>query len=198
MRLVLLLLTFSYQIAFSQKYLFNGKTDSVFYQNTTNSLFVKHGIPMSMDGALLISKTDDPKTYAVKVAKNQTLEAIIYILLYLENPETLEVEKVIIDKFPVYIKSGFPGDSLCLLGFNEKNNPLGIELKICGPLERGLTLLEYDIMFDNQVYSVKSSSLTDELRKKLALLPVGKEVVISALCRDLLNNTIRIKQKLVK
>lgn len=198
MRLVLLLLTVSYQIAFSQKYLFNGKTDSVFYQNTTNSLFVKHGIPMSMDGNLLISKTDDPKTYAVKVAKNQTPEAIIYILLYLENPETLEDEKVVIDKFPVYIKSDFSGDSLCLLGLNEKNNPLGIELKICGPLERGLTLLEYDIMFDNQAYSVKSSSLTDELRKKLALLPVGKEVVISALCRDLLNNTTRIKQKLVK
>jgi hypothetical protein len=198
MRLILVVFLVSHHIGFSQKYLFNGKTDSVFYQNTTNSFFVKQGVPMSMDGSLLISKTADPKTFAVKVAQAQTQESTIYILLYLENPETLEDEKVIIDKFPVYIKSGFSGDSLCLLGLNEKNNPIGIELKICGPLERGLTLLEYDIMFDNQVYSVKSSSLTDELRKKLALLPVGKEVVVSALFRDLLNNTIRIKQKLVK
>jgi hypothetical protein len=58
--------------------------------------------------------------------------------------------------------------------------------------------LEYDILFENQAYSVKSGTLTDEIRKKLASLPTGKEVTISALCRDLLNNTIRIKQKLLK
>ena len=198
MRLIIVVFLVSHQISFSQKYLFNGKTDSVFYQNTTNSFFVKQGVPMSMDGSLLIFKTDDPKTYAIKVSQAQTLESTIYILLYLENPETSEQEKVVIDKFPIHIKNDYPGDSLCVFELNEKNNSKEIELKICGPLERGLILLEYDIMFENQAYSVKSSELTDELRNRLAILPAGKEVIISALCRDLLNNTIRIKQKLVK
>ncbi|MBM3429904.1 MAG: hypothetical protein FJX99_02840 [Bacteroidetes bacterium] len=198
MRLILVVFLVSHHIGFSQKYLFNGKTDSVFYQNTTNSFFVKQGVPMSMDGSLLISKTADPKTFAVKVAQAQTQESTIYILLYLENPETSEQEKVVIDKFLIHIKNDYPGDSLCLVGLNEKNNPKEIELNICGPLERGLILLEYDILFENQAYSVKSGTLTDEIRKKLASLPTGKEVIISALCRDLLNNTISIKQKLFK
>ena len=72
------------------------------------------------DRSLLVSRTADPKTFAVKAAQDQTQRSTIYFLLYLENPETSEQEKEVMDKFLIHVKHVYPVDSLCLVGLNKK------------------------------------------------------------------------------
>jgi len=199
MRLIVFLLLLFPWLGFTQKYLFNGKTDSVFYKAITNTFLVKEGVPMSMDRILNISITEDPKLFTVVFSENQDVqESVVYIISYLENPETKEQEKVVIDKIPVRLRVDYPKDTICILNLKERENPDKIELKICGEHERGLKIISYEISFKNEVYSVKSGSLTNELRNKLLQLKTGEEITINVLYKDLLNKTDNVKQTIIK
>lgn len=199
MRLIVFLLLLFPWLGFTQKYLFNGKTDSVFYKAITNTFLVKEGVPMSMDRILNISITEDPKLFTVVFSENQDVqESVVYIISYLENPETKEQEKVVIDKIPVRLRVDYPKDTICILNLKERENPDKIELKICGEYERGLKIISYEISFKNEVYSVKSGSLTNELRNKLLQLKTGEEITINVFYKDLLNKTDNVKQTIIK
>lgn len=199
MRLILFLFLLNIFCVRSQLYLFNGLPDSTFYFNVCNSFFVNEGIPMSMDGMFLITRTQDPKVYAVTLNQQKdTPESIIYIVKFLENPETQEQEKVVIDKFPIKIVKENPVDSLCLVNLSTNSNSDDIELKWCGDFNRGLVIVEYDISFLNQVYSVKSSQLTKEIKNKLYNLAKGQEIKTRIVSKDLLNKYSVHKQSWIK
>ena len=154
---------------------------------------------MSMDGAVLIYSTEDPRVYAIKVNQlKQTEQAIIYILTYLQNPETQEQEKVFVDKFLVPIVEKEIKDSLCIENLSQELNPESIELKICGELNRGLKILEYELVLDNTVWAVKSNRLTDELRSQIFRLEKGNKITIKVMYKDLLNNAFQLTQVFTK
>ena len=195
MRLSLLLLILNCYYVTAQNYLFNGNGDTVLYKNVCNSFYIKTGVPMSMDGAVLIYSTEDPRVYAIKVNQlKQTEQAIIYILTYLQNPETDEQEKVFVDKLLVPIVEKEIKDSLCIENLSQELNIEGIELNICGELNRGLKILEYELVLDNTVWAVKSNRLTDEIRSQIFHLEKGNKITIKVTYKDLLNNSFQLTQ----
>ena len=199
MCLSFLLLILNCYYASAQNYLFNGNSDTVLYKNVCNGFYIKTGVPMSMDGAILIYSTEDPRVYAVKVNQlQQTEQAIIYILTYLQNPETHEQEKVFVDKLLVPIVEKEIKDSLCIENLSQELNPEGIELKFCGGLNRGLKILEYELIIDNKAWAVKSNRLTDELRSQIFLLEKGNKITIKVTYKDLLNNSFQLTQFFTK
>ena len=199
MRLSLLLLILNCYYVTAQNYLFNGNSDTVLYKNVCNSFYIKTGVPMSMDGAVLIYSTEDPRVYAIKVNQlKQTEQAIIYILTYLQNPETHEQEKVFVDKLLVPIVEKEIKDSLCIENLSQELNIEGIELNICGELNRGLKILEYELVLDNTVWAVKSNRLTDEIRSQIFRLEKGNKITIKVMYKDLLNNSFQLTQGFTK
>lgn len=199
MRLSLLLLILNCYYVAAQNYLFNGNSDTVLYKNVCNSFYIKTGVPMSMDGAVLIYSTEDPRVYAIKVNQlEQTEQATIYILTYLQNPETHEQEKVFVDKLLVPIVEKEIKDSLCIENLSQELNIEGIELNICGELNRGLKILEYELVLENTVWAVKSNRLTDEIRSQIFRLEKGNKITIKVMYKDLLNNSFQLTQVFTK
>lgn len=182
---------------FSQSYLFNNKKDSVLYTGYVNTLFVEEGTPLNFDGTIHVEPTKEMGSYHVVVLDTVTRPyGKLNITSYLEGPNG-EKEKVFIDKFSFNIKKGpeevlYIGDAVS----GEKIDTLNLEIEI-GFLEpfpiANFTITETSIVFENNVLTIKSKRLTQQVINEIKRLPSGSEVGVSVVYKDPLGRIKRTK-----
>jgi hypothetical protein len=90
----------------NNNYKFNGSKDTFFLRDYANSFYTDKGFPVNLDGAFIIEPTKNHQTWSIHTLDTVRRTSATFIIANYEiNPITQEREKVILDKFPVKIKT---------------------------------------------------------------------------------------------